>query len=218
MPLDQALPLPPAHNPSSRFARWRKPISRLLAFAFIGLLILTTSPGSPSWVLAIEMIGLFLVSTAVLGRVWCALYIAGRKNAELCCDGPYSICRNPLYVLSFIGALGLTLVARSLALGSILIPIFWVYHHFVIKAEEAKLQHLFGSVYDQYCRKVPRLWPRPRLYWSRTSLTIDPRVIGRALSEVAWFLVAVTLLEIVEHARGASLGETGLPVLFSWPF
>lgn len=218
MPIGQDIPLSPDQNPSSRCARWRKPISRLLAFTFIGLLVLTTSPGSPPLVLAVEMIGLFLVSTAVLGRVWCALYIAGRKNTELCRDGPYSICRNPLYVLSFIGALGLALVARSLALGLILIPIFWVYHHFVIKAEEAKLRQLFGGEYDQYCREVPRLWPRSRLYWSRTSLTIDPRVIGRALSEVAWFLVAVALLEIVEHARGASLGEATLPIIFSWPF
>lgn len=209
---------PPPSSLPTWFARWRKPISRLLAAGFLGLLILTTSPGAPLSVLILEIAGLLLIIAAVLGRIWCALYIAGRKNSELCRDGPYSVCRNPLYVFSFLGVIGLTLVARSEPLGLILIPIFWGYHHFVIRSEEKCLREIFGNPYDQYCREVPRLLPNFRLYWSRTSLAIDPRVIGRALSEVAWFLIAVTCLEVVEHMRGASLGATTLPVLFVWPF
>lgn len=205
-------------NLSSRLARWRKPVSRLLAAGFVGLLILTSSPGTPLGVLGVEIAGFFLIIAAVLGRIWCALYIAGRKNIELCRDGPYSICRNPLYVFSFFGALGLAFVARSVPIGLIIVPIFFGYHYFVINSEEAHLREIFGDTYAQYCREVPRLWPRFRLYWSRSSLALDPQVIVRALSEVAWFLIAVACLEIVEHLRGASLGELTLPVLFTWPF
>ncbi|MCC6415618.1 MAG: isoprenylcysteine carboxylmethyltransferase family protein [Opitutaceae bacterium] len=203
---------------SARFARWRKPISRVFAAGFVGLLVLTTSPGTSLSVLVLEIVGLLLIIAAVLGRIWCALYIAGRKNTELCCDGPYSVCRNPLYVFSFFGVVGLALVARSAPLGLIIAPIFWGYHHFVISSEETRLRELFGEAYNKYYREVPRLWPSFRLYWSRPSLVIDPRVIGRALSEVAWFLIAVACLEIVEHMRGASLGEAKLPVLFTWSF
>jgi len=201
-----------------RFARWRKPVSRLLAAGFLILLVLTTSPDAPFVVLALEIVGFLMIIAAVLGRIWCALYIAGRKNAELCCDGPYSLCRNPLYGFSFLGVVGLAFVARSMPLGLILIPIFWGYHHFVIRSEEIRLREIFGDTYTQYCIVVPRLWPRLGRYWSRSRLTVDPRVIGRALSEVAWFLIAVACLEVVEHLRGASLGGAKLPVLFSWPF
>lgn len=209
-------PAPPGF--SARFACWRKLVSRVLAAGFAGLLVLTTSPGTPLFMLVLEIVGLLLIIAAVLGRIWCALYIAGRKNTELCCDGPYSVCRNPLYVFSFLGALGLTFVARSVPLGLILTPIFWGYHHFVISSEETRLRELFGKACEKYYREVPRLWPSFRLYWSRPSLAIDPRPIGRALSEVAWFLIAVACLEIVEHMRGASLGEAKLPVLFTWAF
>ena len=37
--------------------------------------------------------GCFLASIAALGRMWCALYIAGYKNNTLITAGPYSISR-----------------------------------------------------------------------------------------------------------------------------
>lgn len=209
---------PPLFTAPAGFARWRKSWSRLLAVAFLALLIFTTSPHSPFLDLAIEIIGILFIIAAVLGRVWCALYIAGRKNSELCADGPYSICRNPLYLFSFLGTVGIAFLAGSVPLALVLVPIFWGYHHFVIRAEEMNLRSLFGSAYTDYCAKVPRVLPNPGLYWSRSQLIIAPHVILRALSEVAWFLVALAIFEVIEHLRGASLGGASLPTLFTWPF
>lgn len=202
----------------SRFARCRKPVSWLLALAFIGLLIFTVSPGSPASILVMEIGGMLLISAAVLGRIWCAVYIAGRKNVELCRDGPYSVCRNPLYVFSFFGAVGFTLVARSEPLALLLILFFTVYHHFVIRSEEARLRKLFGTEYENYCALVPRIWPRLKLHWSRTSLVIDPRMVGKAIAESAWFLIALCGYEVVEHYRGASLESGRIPTFFIWAF
>lgn len=203
---------------ASWFARCRKPVSWLLALGFFGLLIFTISPGSPAAILIMEISGMLLVSAAVLGRIWCALYIAGRKNVELCRDGPYSLCRNPLYVFSFLGAVGFTLVARSEPLALVLIVVFAGYHHFVIRSEEARLKHLFGAEYDRYCSVVPRVWPRLKRYWSRPSLVVDPRVVGRAIAEAAWFLIALCCYEVVEHYRGASLDAGAIPTIFTWAF
>jgi protein-S-isoprenylcysteine O-methyltransferase Ste14 len=38
-------------------------------------------------------------------RLWSTLYIGGRKRVVLVSDGPYSLCRNPLYVGTFLIAL-----------------------------------------------------------------------------------------------------------------
>ncbi len=66
----------------------------------------------------IELAGFFLISFCIVGRTWCALYIGGLKNVDLVGMGPYSITRNPLYVFSVIGAVGV-----GAQLGSITIAI-----------------------------------------------------------------------------------------------
>jgi protein-S-isoprenylcysteine O-methyltransferase Ste14 len=188
----------PASRPKSVFERWRKSISRALAVLIIAFLILS-DPSHMAWLnLPLKIAGVLFIGAAVLGRIWCALYIAGRKNTDLCSDGPYSLCRNPLYFFSFFGAIGFAFVAGSLSVGMALVPLFWCYHHFVIKNEEARLSALFGAAYETYRATVPRIIPRPNLYWSRPCLTVDPHVMLRAISEVAWFLIALALSEMIE--------------------
>lgn len=188
----------PTSRLMSRIARCRKSISRALA-TFIFVLLIMSDPSPVPWLnLLLEIAGVLLIGAAVLGRIWCALYIAGRKNAELCIDGPYSICRNPLYLFSFFGAVGFAFVAGSLPIGLALVPLFWCYYHFVIKNEEICLSSLFGTAYEAYRAGVPRIIPRPNLYWSRPRLEIDPHIMLRAMSDVAWFLIALALSEIIE--------------------
>src|SRR5690606_41597756 len=62
----------------------------------------------------LEWAGLMLMALALLGRCACMLYLGGRKGADLVAEGPYSVCRNPLYVFSI-----LTLVAIGLQTGSL---------------------------------------------------------------------------------------------------
>lgn len=119
---------------------------------------------------------------------------------------------------SFLGVTGLILAARLVPLALLFAPIFWAYHYRVIRSEEKALASIFGSAYARYREDIPRLWPRFSRFHSRTSLTVDPRKITRAISEVAWFLIALGCLEIVEHMRWASEGSASLPVVFTWPF
>ncbi|MBC8010284.1 MAG: isoprenylcysteine carboxylmethyltransferase family protein [Burkholderiales bacterium] len=126
----------------------------------------------------------------MLGRIWCALYIAGRKNAELCQDGPYSLVRNPLYVFSFVGALGVALATQRPLLVPIVAALFVAYYHIVIRAEETRLAALFPAAYPAYRREVPRALPRLTGYRSRERLTLDPADVARAMREVVWFAAA----------------------------
>jgi hypothetical protein len=47
-------------------------------------------------------------------RFWATLYIGGRKEWTLVNDGPYSLCRNPLYVGSLLMLLSIGLLLDSL--------------------------------------------------------------------------------------------------------
>ena len=43
----------------------------------------------------VEAVGLCLIAMGVIGRMWCTLYIGGRKSSEIIAQGPYSVSRNP---------------------------------------------------------------------------------------------------------------------------
>jgi len=58
--------------------------------------------------------GCVLAGAASLGRLWCALYIAGYKDGVLVTEGPYSLCRNPLYFCNLLGAAGVGLATETL--------------------------------------------------------------------------------------------------------
>lgn len=183
---------PPRPTPRRRtpVERLRKPAS-WLAVALIGWLWLRLEPAQgPRLVLAAELAGFAAVLTAVLGRVWCALYIAGRKNAELCQDGPYSLVRNPLYVFSFVGAVGVALATLRWPLAAAVAVLFLAYYHAVMRSEEARLEALFPSAYPLYRSRVPRFLPRWSGFSSRPTLTLAPGDVTRAMREVVWFPVA----------------------------
>ena len=197
----------------SIFERSRKTIGRLAALIFLLALVFTESPTTEFGALAVETVGLLLVFLAALGRVWCSIYIAGRKNAELCTEGPYSLCRHPLYLCSFAGLVGIALAARLFSLGVLAGAAFWLYHHFVISTEEKRLGHLFGEEHSTYRAKVPRLWPKWNGYVSRDQVVLNPRLIGRSIGEVVWFLVALIIVEHIEHLREDAV----LPTFMAWP-
>ncbi len=197
-PLDLPAPVQPAspaaapgrHRRRSLSERLRKPASWLALASFVPVWLALPQSRSAGLAITADALGLLAVIAAMLGRVWCALYIAGRKNAELCQDGPYSLVRNPLYVFSFVGTLGVALAAHRWALVPLAALLFLAYYHLVVKAEEARLAALFPEAYPAYCRAVPRGLPRLAGFHSRKRLTLDPRDVTRALLEVIWFPAA----------------------------
>jgi protein-S-isoprenylcysteine O-methyltransferase Ste14 len=189
----------------SRSEEYRKFFSWNMSILFMMALLLLSKPqaegGAYFAYYLVEVSGYLLIISATLGRVWCALYITGRKNKVLCKDGPYSICRNPSYLFTFFGVMGIVTVAQSLFLLFLIIPVFWTYYYLVIKSEERRLWAIFGEEYEDYCSRVKRLLPRFSNYWSKTIIEINPQVTSKSIIDAGWFLWFLVLFELLKPIK-----------------
>lgn len=170
------------------------------------LLLAGPPPLLPPWALELgEVLGLVLLATAAFGRLWCLLFVAGRKNEEVVRDGPYSIVRNPLYVFSLLGAVGFGLAVENPLLALVLGIVFIGYYHFVISGEESFLSASFGESYRAYLREVPRWIPSFRLYHSPRMIEVDTRKVLHGIGDAMWFVWAFVLWELMEVVRSSVL-------------
>lgn len=187
---------------SSIAEKFRKPASFAMAGMLLVLLIITQPAnfGAVQYEI-LEQFGYILVFVAVLGRIWCTLYIAGRKNKQLCTTGPYEVCRNPLYLFSFIGLIGVCFAAANLMLAAIAASAYLLYYRGVIGGEERRLAAIFGTAFDHYLASTPKFWPRLKLPRNADILMVDSRIFTRSLMEVVWFLFAINFIEIIEYLK-----------------
>jgi protein-S-isoprenylcysteine O-methyltransferase Ste14 len=149
--------------------------------------------------------GCLLVGIASVGRLWCALYISGYKKQSLITTGPYSLCRNPLYFFSLLGAIGVCLATETIMIPLVIGIAFALYYPAIIKAEEVKLRGLHSERYEVYCNSVPRFIPRASLLTEPTEYLVNPRAFRKSMIDALWFVWLVGLLEIV-----GALQELGL--------
>jgi len=197
---------------AEHFANHRIAWSRALIVAVL-LLVLFTSPPTvdPGWIVELsEMLGFALLAAATLWRIWCHLFIAGRKNGELATDGPYSVVRNPLYLGNLLGVLGFGFAVEQPLLAAFLGLVFALFYPAVVAKEEGQLMRLFGERYAAYCAAVPRWIPDWYLYREPAAVTVSPRRMRGAILDAMWFLWAFALWEFIEELHKVNL----LPTLF----
>ena len=135
--------------------RWEKARTRLSKG--VGILLLVVAGMTQSkWELHHETVATFLyslglvcVAIACSGSIWCSFYLSGRKDSTLTTDGPYSLCRNPLYFCSALGAIGIGLCTETLFYPLLFSLIFAIYYPSIIGREELRLRQLFGEAYDR---------------------------------------------------------------------
>lgn len=149
-----------------------------------------------------EIFGYLLVGLATFGRAWCGLYMFGHKSKELCQDGPYSLCRNPLYLFSFMGAMGVALASERILVVILFALIYCSYYLLVIKFEERRLLKIFGEEYEQYCARVRRFVPGFHNYRSRKTIEINPHLLFKRIAKGMWFFWLFIALEIVKAIKG----------------
>jgi len=141
---------------SKPFHRWRVPLG--FAFGFVYLWLARPD----SWTIWACMVFLVLMGCAI--RAWAAGYLL--KGKRVAVGGPYAYVRNPLYLGSFIMAMGfcLALWRNPLPLTSVVLWLlfaggFFFVYTAKIKSEEAELCQSLGQPYKDYSMRVPAFFP-----------------------------------------------------------
>lgn len=91
-------------------------------------------------------------------RFWASGYL--RKDSRPAVGGPYSLVRNPLYLGTYLMAVGTALAVENWGLFLVISIFFAGIYHYIILDEETKLDRIFGESYEKYKQVVPRLFPR----------------------------------------------------------
>lgn len=83
----------------------------------------------------------------------------GILSNHLVTTGAYAIVRNPIYSAIMIVCTGALLIAGNLFF--LLLPFgYWLFLTILLKNTEEKwLRELYGTEYEEYCRRVNRCWP-----------------------------------------------------------
>ncbi|MFW0596892.1 methyltransferase family protein [Acinetobacter baumannii] len=156
--------------------------------------------------------GWFFVGIGVMGRIWCSLYISGFKNAKLVTDGPYSLCRNPLYLFSYLGGVGIMLITETFIFPIVFTLYFLCYYHFVIRQEEAFLSEKYGTAYSDYIKTIPRFLPSFKNFKEPEFYQVSPKHFRIFLTQVVWFIWVAAIVQLFDELRLHGV----LPSLFSW--
>jgi len=146
-------------------------------------------------------IGGSLAAVGAFGRLWCSLYISGYKNNTLISEGPYSLCRNPLYFFSFIGALGIGLSTGNLTIPVMIIIGFAIYYPLVVSGEEARLAVIHGERFQVYRQNTPAFFLRFSAFQEPGEYTVRPKIFRKDIGDAVWFIWAVCLLQLIAALR-----------------
>jgi protein-S-isoprenylcysteine O-methyltransferase Ste14 len=150
---------------------------------------------------SLEVIAWILFVAGGCLRWWATLFIGGKKISELVTEGPYSMCRNPLYVGTLLMTFSVAVFLQSITLFVAIVVVGAIYLWITVPVEERRLQEAYGERFTAYCRRVPRVIPNPWLYTSPEVLQV--RMVGiRAefLRMLQWSGLPI-ICYFVEHLR-----------------
>lgn len=152
----------------------------------------------------LSLSGWVLVAVGSIGRIWAGFYVSGRKTTMLVMEGPYSICRHPLYFFGFLGVLGVMLTTETLTFPVVFGACFaWYYRHLMAK-EELEMRKLHGAAFEAYCVRTPRFFPKWKLHYEPERYTVSAALFRRNLMDAVWFVIAGGAVEFLEgmHTAG----------------
>jgi protein-S-isoprenylcysteine O-methyltransferase Ste14 len=145
--------------------------------------------------LTVTLIALACLVLGAILRVWGTAYLgsgvmrgAVMQGERLIAAGPYRYLRNPLYLGSWLLGFATAILMPPSGAAFFLFA-FSVFTLFLISAEERFLTAKLGDGYQDYCRRVLRLWPS--IGAGDTSSSARPHWLQALLAET--YPIAFTL-------------------------
>lgn len=189
----------------------------VIALIIVGFLFLIVGesrwPNGESAHEAIEWIGLVLIVVSIFGRTWCAIYLGEDKNRALTVLGPYSVCRNPYYGFTILGAMGVGAQVGSAVVALICGALAWIILQRVTVQEETDLLAQYGEDYSRYLQSVPRFIPKLSLWRDVEVAEVWPHTVAATFLDSIWYLLAIPVAEFIEYLHDIR----ALPVLLHLP-
>jgi len=170
---------------------WGKTAQRIRvpAGTLLGILFLLWMRPTPRSLLG----GGVLAACGALVRIWAAGHID--KGRVLARGGPYAHTRNPLYLGSFLMALGVLVAGQGYWLLLPFLAFYLLTYYPVMKAEEGELLCGHGSDFVEYAGRVPLFFPSFGRAVSDSSTFLWSRVVkNREHRTILGLLAAETFL------------------------
>ncbi|MFO0788411.1 MAG: isoprenylcysteine carboxylmethyltransferase family protein [Pirellulales bacterium] len=194
-------------------SRFRLRVTRLIAAGILGVFALGIAHWAgthPFTEKTLFVVGISLAAIGATGRAWATTYISGQKMHSLVITGPYSLCRNPLYLFNTFIAVGIGFCTETFTMPLVLGLSISVLHYFQIQDEERRLQVKFGSDFTTYRSLVPAFLPRTFNCLEPNELVISPRVMKRGLFGIGFLLCLIGAIEALQGLHQSGL----LPTLY----
>lgn len=157
----------------------------LIAIVAADRVLIATSLGR-----VLYSIGALMIVATILGRFWCYVYNSGARSKSVISQGPYSICRNPIYLCSISAIFAVGLLAQSLILASLFGGCALLFFNHIIEGEEEKMTALHGDAFRRYRAGTPKFLPDFRLLVVGEALSVP----GGTLARKIWKLAAAGLI------------------------
>ncbi len=175
LPLTASNPTPESELPKTWFRGFIQGKTRImLAWIFAAVLVFSARE-YPQWP------GILVCFFGASIRYWASGYL--RKDTRPAVGGPYAHVRNPLYLGTYLMALGTAWAIENYILLAVVTVAFAVIYHFIILDEEVKLRRIFGQPYLTYSALVPRFFPRPLPASSSKLAEVNPDRSHHAFSK-----------------------------------
>jgi protein-S-isoprenylcysteine O-methyltransferase Ste14 len=155
-------------------------------FAILFLIFARPTPAILAIGSGIALIGLLL-------RAWACGHI--RKVAELDTSGPYAYTRNPLYLGTFIIAVGFGIASGVWWLALLALVFYLSIYLPVMNVEAEELTQVVGDEYTEYKASVPLFFPRVTP-WRKPDRSFDFQLYLKHReykAAIGFFLIAAVL-------------------------
>ena len=140
--------------------------------------------------------GVGYIIAGALIRLWSNGYAI--KNDRLTTSGPYAFVRNPLYLGTFLIALGLAITLNMGWMTVLFLGALGAMYYQTIHSEEGMLLAKFGEDYKKYCAKVPAMVPCliPYTQGDKWPFSMQRLIDSKEHKPVFWVIIILILFHL----------------------